>query len=183
MNFIESLKEIIEKPEVLSQEKIPAGFAVFGMLGYILGILGLFVYLRLYVPIMPGVISTISFLILVIAFEFLFASTLHMIMDLTGMKGKASAIFFAFGGSDFVLTMMVPVAFITEINPTLGYLSFLMVMVATLSVRVKLVRLIYPVSTNRAVFTLWLPCCAFLGLMLGAFVYITFWGMWILFEL
>lgn len=182
MNYSKVVELLVKNPEQIAKEKLPLGFGAIGLLGYVFGFLGLFTYLRMYVYMLPGLFSICAFLVLVILFEFICASILHLILSLCDVKGNSTTVFFAFGCSCWVLTLMVPVAFITKASPDLGYLVFLLVTLSTLWLRIRILRLIYPISVNKAVFVLWIPCCALMGMVLGAAVYVTLWGFWLLFN-
>lgn len=179
MNPFAALGTIIERPETLAGAERPAGLGRTGLLGYFAGTLGLFMFLRMFSAVPPGVMSYGIVLTLVLALNFFLASSIHLFMDFTGEKGSAARLFLAFGCSDYLLALLVPLAFFAKLGALNGPLWFLLSLVVLFSARVVLVRRLYPVSMNKALFSLWLPYAGFGLVSFLVFVYAVAWLVWL----
>jgi hypothetical protein len=180
MNPLNTLSELLERPEALAAEPRPAGLGRAGMLGYFAGTLGLFVYLRLFAAVPPGVMSFLAALGLVLAANFLLVGVMHLFLDLTGAgKGSAARLFLAFGLTDYFLALLVPLAFFAKLGVLGAFLWFLLCALLVFYARVRLVRRLYTVSANKAVLSVWLPYAGFCGVFFLLFVYSIAWLVWL----
>ena len=179
MNPFSALETIIERPETLAGEARPEGLGRTGLLGYFAGTLGMFVFFRMFSLVPPGIMSFSVVLLLLLAANFFFAASIHMFMDLTGAKGSASRLFLAFGCSDFLLALLVPLAFFAKIDVLNGFLWFCICLIAVIYARVRLVRRLYPVSINKALLAIWLPYAGLCAVFFTASVYAIAWLVWL----
>lgn len=179
MNPIFSLAELIESPESLNAEPRPAGLGRAAMLGYALGTLGGFVFLRLYSAVPPGVLSFLVVLGFVLAANFLFSGVTHLFMDLTGARGSAGRLFLAFGCTDYLFALLVPLAFFSKLGAPGAFFSVLGVVTLVVYARVRLIRRLYPVSSNKALLSVLLPYAVLCCLFFLGFVYSLAWLVWL----
>jgi len=179
MNTFVALETIINKPELLAGAERPEGLGRTGLLGYFSGTLGLFVFLRIFSAVPPGVMSFSMVLLLVLAANFFFASAIHLFMDLTGVKGSASRLFLALGCSDYFLALLVPLAFFAKLHILNGFLWFCLCLLLIIYARVRLVRRLYPVSVNKALLSVWLPYAGFSVVFFAVCVYSLAWLIWL----
>lgn len=179
MNPFAALETFIDRPETLSGEARPDGFGRAGMLGYFTGTLGLFVYLRMFSAVPPGIMSFGVVLALVLALNFFLASSMHLFMDFTGAKGSSSRLFLAFGCSDYFLALLVPLAFFAKLQVLNGFLWFCLCFLVVLYARVRLVRRLYPVSVNKALLSVWLPYAGLGAVFFTVSVYSIAWLVWL----
>jgi hypothetical protein len=178
MNLLKTLENLIDRPETLGATERPEGLGRAGMLGYFAGTLGLFVFLRMQSAIPPGIPSFLMVLLFVLAANFLFTGVMHLFMDLTGVKGSASRLFLAFGCSDYLLTLLVPMGF-SGLDVLNGFVWLCLCFLAVIYARVRLVRRLYPVSLNKAVLSIWLPYTGFSLIFFAAFIYGLAWLIWL----
>ena len=179
MNPFNTLGALIDSPESLAGPERPQGLGRTGLLGYFAGTLGFFVCLRMQSAIPPGTLSFLAVFILVLAANFFFAGTVHLFMDLTGARGEASRLFLAFGCSDYFLALLVPLTFLAKLDVLNGFLWLCLCLLAVVYARVRLVRRLYPVSTNKALLSIWLPYAALCVLFFAASVYFIAWLVWL----
>ncbi|MEI7527877.1 MAG: hypothetical protein WCK76_02930 [Elusimicrobiota bacterium] len=179
MDNFNTLEAVIDRPEMLADSRLPANFGQTGLLGYVLGTLGFFTFLRMLSAVPPGVMSFMMVLLFVLAANFLFAAIMHLFMELTGVKGSASRLFLAFGYSDFLLTLLVPAGFFAKLDYLNAFFGFCLCFAAVLYARVMLVRRLYPVSSNKAALSVGLPYAAFMGLAFFGFIYSIAWLVWL----
>lgn len=179
MNPFIALETLIDRPEALAAEVRPEGLGRTGLLGYFAGTLGLFVSMRLFSAVPPGILSFTVVLMLVLAANFFFASAIHLFMDLTGVKGSASRLFLAFGCSDYFLALLLPLAFFVQAGAPKGFLLFSLCFVLVIYARVRLVRRLYPVSVNKALLSIWLPYAGLCAVFFTASVYAFAWLIWL----
>ena len=179
MNPFAALETIIDKPETLAGEARPEGLGRTGLLGYFAGTLGLFICMRMFTAVPPGIMSFSVVLLLVLAANFFFASSIHLFMDFTGAKGSASRLFLAFGCSDYFLALLVPLAFFAKLDVLNAFLWFCLCFLVVIYARVRLVRRLYPVSVNKALLSIWLPYAGLCAVFFVAFVYSVAWLVWL----
>jgi len=182
MNPINTLEALIDRPEIISGPERPEGLGRTGLLGYFAGTLGLFMFLRMQEAVPPGTLSFLTVLALVLAANFLFAGIMHLFMDLTGdgSRGGASRLFLAFGCTDFLLTLLVPLGFFSGIKAFNGFLGFCLCILLLIYARVRLVRRLYSVSANKALLSVGLPYAGLLALFFIGFFYGLVWLIWLL---
>ena len=179
MNPFKTLGLLIDRPEALGATDRPEGLGRTGLLGYLAGTVGLFVFLRMQSAIPPGLPSFLMVLLFVLAANFFFAGVMHLFMDLTGVRGSASRLFLAFGCSDYLLALLVPMGFFSGVGLLNGFVWLCLCFAAVIYARVRLVRRLYPVSINKAILTVWLPYAGFSLIFFAAFIYGLAWLIWL----
>jgi hypothetical protein len=182
MNPLHTLETLIEDPAVLAGPARPVGLGRTGMLGYFAGTLGLFTFLRLQAAVPPGALSFLTVLLLVLAANFLFAGIMHLFLDLTGADrpGGSGRLFLAFGCTDFLLTLLVPLGFFDGAKLFNGFLGFCLCLLVLIYARVRLVRRLYAVSANKALLAVWLPYGLLSALFFTGLLYGLVWLGWLL---
>ena len=179
MGPLDFLGALLERPETLTAEPRPAGLGRSALLGYAAGTLGGFMFLRLYSAVPPGLLSYLVVLAFVLAANFLFAGVTHLFMDLTGARGAAGRLFLAFGLSDYFFALLVPLAFFAKLGGTGALLAVCAVLTVVVTARVRYIRRLYPVSSNKALLGVLLPYAAASALGFLAFVYFIAWMVWL----
>lgn len=179
MNLFKTLENLIDRPETLGAPERPEGLGRAGLLGYFAGTLGLFTFLRMQSAIPPGAASFLFVLLFVLGANFFFAGVMHLFMDLTGARGSAARLFLAFGCSDYLLTLLVPMGFFAGLGLLGGFIWLCLGFLAVIYARVRLVRRLYPVSINKALLSVWLPYAGFSVIFFSAFIYGLVWLVWL----
>lgn len=181
MNPFAALETLIDRPEILAGPERPEGLGRAGLLGYFTGTLGLFMFMRMQEAVPPGALSFLAALLFVLAANFFFAGVIHLFMDLTGagLRGSAARLFLAFGCSDFLLTLLLPLGFFAGLKVFNGLLWFCLCFLAVIYARVRLVRRLYAVSANKALLSVWLPYGGLFLLFFAGLVYGLFWLVWL----
>lgn len=178
MNPFNTLEAVIERPAALADAERLPDLGRTSMLGYALGTLGLFEFLRMYSLVPPGVLSFLLVLFFVLSGNLLFAAITHMFMELTGVRGSAARLFLAFGYSDFFMTLLVPLGFFAKLDFLNEFLAFCLCLAVVTYARVRLVRKLYPVSANKAVLSVGIPYAGFMCLGFFGFAYSMAWLIW-----
>jgi len=179
MNPLNTLQTLIEDPAALLAAERPAGLGRTGLLGYLAGTLGFFLFLRLFSAVPPGAISFLVVLGFVLAFNFFFAGVMHLFLDLTGARGSSARLFLAFGCSDLLLALLVPLAFFAKLGYVNGFVVLCLCFLLVIYARVRLVRRLYSVSANKALLAVWLPYAGLSAVLFTAFVYSIAWLVWL----
>jgi len=179
MNPIKTLETLLDEPAALLAAQRPEGLGRTGLLGYAAGALGFFIYLRLHSMVPPGVLSFCVMYMFWLAANFFFAAVVHMFMDMTGAGGSASRLFLAFGCSDFLLSLLVPLAFFAKLGYINAFLALCLCFLLVIYARVRLIRRLYPVSVNKAILAVWLPYAGLSALFFTAFIYSIAWMVWL----
>lgn len=183
MSALETLETLIDRPESLGAAERPAGLGRAGLLGYFAGALGLFMFLRLESAVPPGTLSFLAVFAFLLAANFFFAGVIHLFMDLTGAAagpGGAARLFLAFGCSDFLATLLVPLGFLDKADFFSGALGFFVFVLALIYARVRLVRRLYPVSNNKALLAVWLPYAGLAAVFFSGLAYGIIWLVWLI---
>ena len=181
MDPFKTLEALIDRPGTLTGPERPEGLGRAGLLGYFAGTLGLFTFLRMQEAVPPGVLSFLAVFTLVLAANFLFAGIMHLFMDLTGAerRGGAARLFLAFGCTDLLLTLLVPLGFFAGVKVLNPFLWFCLCILALIYARVRLVRRLYAVSANKALLAVWLPYAGLTALFFAGFLYGMVWLVWL----
>lgn len=179
MNPFDTLGALIDGPEILAGPERPRGLGRTGLLGYFAGTLGLFAFLRMNSGVPPGILSFSTVLTFVLAANFFFAGVIHLFLDLTGAKGAASRLFLAFGCSDFLFALLVPLGFLAKLEILNGFLWLCLCFAAVVYARVRLIRRLYPVSINKALLSIWLPYAGLGFIFSAVFIYSLAWLVWL----
>lgn len=180
MNPFNTLGALIDRPELLAAEEKPEGLGRASMLGYFCGTLGIFMFLRIFSAVPPGFISFTLVLMLVLALNFFMAGVIHLFMDLTGASGRAGRLFQSFGLTDYLLTMLVPVAFLAKAGTLSAFIWYCLCVLLLIYARVRIVRRLYPVSANKAVLSVMLPYAGIFTVAFLASVYFLAWMIWLM---
>ena len=180
MNPITTLELLVEDPAALLAAERPEGLGRTGLLGYFAGALGFFVFMRLFSAVPPGVVSFLVVLAFVLAFNFFFAGVMHLFLDLTGARGSAGRLFLAFGCSDLLLSLLVPLAFFSKLGYVNVFLALCLGVLLVIYARVRLVRRLYDVSSNKALLAVWLPYAGLSALLFTGFIYAVAWLAWLI---
>lgn len=179
MNPFNTLETLVDDPAALLAAERPEGLGRTALLGYFAGTLGFFVFLRLFSAVPPGVLSFLAVLSFVLAFNLFFAGVIHLFLDLTGARGSSARLFLAFGCSDLLLALLVPLAFFAKLGYVNAFLALCLCFLLVIYARVRLVRRLYAVSANKALLAVWLPYAGLSAALFTAFVYSIAWLVWL----
>ncbi len=179
MNPFKTLEKLLDDPAGLMVTRSAEGLGQTGLLGYFAGTLGFFVYLRMFSAVPPGALSFCVVLLFVLGANFVFASMMHLFMDMTGAGGSAARLFLAFGCSDLLLSLLVPLAFFAKLGYVNAFLALCLCFLLVIYARVRLVRRLYPVSTAKALLAVWLPYAGLSAFFFTAFTYSMVWLVWL----
>jgi hypothetical protein len=137
-----------------------------GILGFLIGGLSLLVAQALTNRLHLLTFSWISLVVVVIwkiVAGFLLAATLHLILELQGIKGDVVALFILFGLADLAWALAVPLVLVLKAVGGSRWLvtgAFLLIGFLSLSLKARGLQDSYKVSSGRAWFTLSLPYAA-----------------------
>lgn len=179
MNPLKTIETLIDDPAALLAAERPAGLGRTGLLGYLAGTAAFFLFLRLFSAVPPGVMSFGVVFAFVLGFNFFFAGVMHLFLDLTGARGRAGRLFLVFGCSDLLLSLLVPAAFFAKLGYVNAFLALCLCLLLVIYARVRLVRRLYDVSSNKALLAVWLPYLGLSTAMFLAFVYSIAWLVWL----
>ncbi len=179
MNLFRTLELLLENPAAFLSGEKPSGLGRAGLAGYFAGTLGLFAYLRIFSAVPPGFASFAVVLMLVLAANFCFSAVMHLFLDLTGAQGSASRLFLVFGVTDFLLALLVPLAFFAKLGYINAFLALCLCLILAVYFRVRVVRGLYPVSSNKALLAVCLPYAGFTAVFFAGFIYSIAWLVWL----
>ncbi len=180
MSVISTLSELIDEPQGFIDKEGVRETGRAGLTGCLFGALSIFIFLRLFSAVPPGVYSLLSVLSAVLAVNFVFASAMHLFLEMTGSGGNALKLFSLLGVSDLLWTALVPLGFLAKagfLNPAA---DLLLCLVAVLAARISLLRRLYAISRNKALLALGLPYAALTAAFFMFFVYAMVYLVWLL---
>lgn len=179
MNPINTLAALIDNPGLLVAAERPEGLGRTGLLGYLAGTLGVFAWLRMYSAVPPGFLSFTAVLLCLLGLNFLMAALLHLFMDLTGARGGAARLFLAFGCTDFLMSLLIPMAFFAKLNLVGAFVAYSACVALLVYARVRIVKRVYAVSANKAALGVLLPYAWLGAAAFVASVYSLAWLVWL----
>lgn len=159
----------------------PAWLPSAGMSGYLAGYVAFFAYMRLDSSVLPGVFSCVAIILLMLASEMLGAAIIHLFASLSGKKGNASTLFYLFGCSCFLLTLLLPIGFMAMFSKAAAALAVLALFAAMFVVRVKMLRRAYEnISVARSVLAMLVPSLLIQGMIFLSVIYGIVNGIWLI---
>ncbi|HBA60551.1 MAG TPA: hypothetical protein DCZ92_06990 [Elusimicrobia bacterium] len=180
MDSFHVLTEVLQRPALLAGPERLTGINRTGIFGYFTGTLGAFMFMRLYSAIPPGVMSFMMVFGFVIALNLLLAAVIHLFMEMTDAPGSAHRLFTAFGYSDYLLTLLLPLGFIAKLNYIPPFVCIFLCAGLVVYARVMLIKRVYPVSVNKALLAIALPYAAFMTVCFFGAIYSLAWFVWLL---
>ncbi|MEA3306929.1 MAG: hypothetical protein U9Q34_03990, partial [Elusimicrobiota bacterium] len=126
MPVVDTLGGLIDSTESFIENNENTEFSFSGFLGYFIGALSFFVFLRMFNLVPAG---TFSFFILFAALlcgNFIFAGIIHLFLELMGKKGDVLKLFYLSGIAEFFWSILIPLGFAAKLD----YINSVLVLVA-----------------------------------------------------
>lgn len=179
MNFISELSEIIDDPQgfIAGPKAGRLGWTAF--LGYLLGIFSLFIFLRLFSAVPPGIYSFGNVFLFVLALNFFLAGCMHLFLQMTGAEGNALKLFQLFGITELFWAVLIPLGFLAKLNYLTPLLDSLICLFLILLARISLIRRLYTISRGKALLALTLPYAAVMSGAFMLFAYAAIYIVWL----
>jgi len=179
MNLIETVATVVDEPQEFIDRAGGGETGWTGMCGYLIGTLSIFVFLRIFSAVPPGVYSFLNVLTIILGMNFFFASAMHLFLEMTGSRGAALKLFFLLGVTDFFWVVLIPLGFLAK----LGYLNpvadFLLCFIIMILARISLMRRLYSISRNKALLALSVPYAVVAAASLLVFIYGIVYLVWL----
>jgi len=179
MNLLSAIADLVDDPQGFIDRAGTRETGWAGVSGYLFGTFSIFIFLRMFSAVLPGVYSFLNVLLVVTAVNFLFAAVIHLFLEMTGSNGKALKLFFLFGLTEFLWVLLIPLGFIARlglIHPVIDlFICFFVIIIA----RISLTRRLYSISRNKALLALGLPYAAAAAGFLIVFVYAIVYLVWL----
>ena len=179
MNLIENVSDLVDEPQGFIDRAGSREIGWAGVAGCLIGTLSIFTFLRLFSAVPPGVYSFLNVLAIVLGINFLFASAMHLFLEMTGSRGAALKLFFLLGVTDFFWAVLIPLAFLAKLEYLNPVADFLLVFVIILLARISLMRRLYSISRNKALLALGLPYAALSAGLFMLFIYVVVYLVWL----
>lgn len=179
MNPISFVAELLDDPQSFIDRAAGRELGRAGIAGYLIAALSIFIFLRLFSAVPPGAYSFTNILALSLGAGFVFASVVHLFLEMTGARGDAIKLFFLLGLTDFFWALLIPLGLMAK----LGYLSpasdFLLCFIVVSAARISAIRLLYYTATPKAVLSISLPYAALFAGCFLLFVYGIVYLVWL----
>jgi hypothetical protein len=179
MNLITTIARLVDDPGdfIVRTDGRETGWA--GMAGYAVGVFSLFVFLRMFSAVPPGVYSFLNILLAAAAVNFLFAAAVHLFLEMTGAKGgRALTLFFLFGVTELLWIVLIPLGLLANLDLLNPAVDLLICCLAIIAARIALVRRLYAISRNKALLALGLPYAALAAASFAALIYAVVYLVW-----
>ncbi|MBO4556930.1 MAG: hypothetical protein J5706_09225 [Elusimicrobiales bacterium] len=171
----------LKSPCTFPSENVPSWLPSAGMWGYVAGYVAFFAYMRLSGSAFPGFFSLLLIMLLMLASEMIGAAIIHFFISLSGKKGNASTIFYLFGCSCYLLTLLLPIGFMAMFSKAAAALAVLALFAAMFVVRVKMLRRAYEnISVARSVLAMFVPNLLIQGMIFLSLIYGIVNGIWLI---
>ncbi|HBB67192.1 MAG: hypothetical protein A2X28_08205 [Elusimicrobia bacterium GWA2_56_46] len=179
MNLIATVADLVDGPRDFIDRTGIREMGHVGLLGYLSGTLSIFLFLRMFSAVPPGIFSFLNVLVFVLGVNFCFAAGIHLFLEMTGAGGGALKLFFLFGVTEFFWALLIPLGFLAS----LGYLNpgadCLLCFIIVILARISVMRRLYLISRKKALLSLGLPYAALLAGFFMVFVYAIFYLVWL----
>lgn len=179
MNFLTVLSDVIDDPQGFLDRTKAGGIAWAGFAGYLLGVFSLFVFLRMFSAVPPGIFSFGNVFAFALAMNFMLAALMHLFLVMTGAEGDALKLFQAFGLTDLFWSLLIPLGFLAKLSYLTPMWDCLLCLCVVLLARISLARRLYTISRAKALLALTLPYAAAVSGFFMAFVYIIVYAVWL----
>lgn len=180
MSVSDTISGLIDSPESFIKTNDSTEFSLPGFLGYFVGALSFFIFLRMFNLVPAG---TFSFLILfatLLCGNFIFAGIIHLFLELMGKKGDILKLFFLSGVAEFFWSILIPLGFAAKLNYVNSVLVLLAVFSIVLLARILFARYIYRLGGFKAFIAVAAP---YFVLSLSGFVFsvcVFAWLIWLI---
>ena len=179
MNLISTVSDLVDEPQGFIDRASGRETGWAGISGFLIGTLSIFIFLRLFSAVPPGVYSFLNVLAIVLGMNFFFASAMHLFLEMTGSRGAALKLFFLLGVTDFFWAVLIPLGFLARLDYMNPVVDFLICFVIVLLARISLMRRLYSISRNKALLALGLPYTALSAGSVMLFVYGIMYLVWL----
>jgi len=179
MNLISAVAHLVDEPLDFIERGTGGETRLVGLAGYAAGIFSLFVFLRMFSAVPPGVYSFLNLLAAAAGANFFFAAAMHLFLEMTGSEGRALKLFLLFGATEFLWIMLIPLGFLAGLELLNPAVDLLICALAVIAARISLVRRLYSISRNKALLALGLPYAALAAGFLMLSVYAVVWLVWL----
>lgn len=170
----------LKSPCTFPSENVPSWLPSAGMWGYVAGYVAFFAYMRLSGSAFPGFFSLLLIMLLMLASEMIGAAIIHFFISLSGKKGNASTIFYLFGCSCFLLTLLLPIGLIAMLSKAFAGLAILALCAAMFVLRVKMLRRSYEnISIGRSILAMFIPNLLVQAMICLSLIYTIVNGIWL----
>lgn len=180
MPVADTLSGLIDSPESFIHANENGKFSFAGFLGYFVGALSFFVFLRMFNLVPAG---TFSFLILfatLLCGNFIFAGIIHLFLELMGKKGDILKLFFLSGIAEFFWSILIPLGFAAKLDYLNSVLVLLVVFSLVILARIIFARHIYRLGGFKAFIAVAAP---YFVLSFGGFIFavcVFAWVIWLI---
>jgi len=179
MNFIASISDLVDEPQGFIDRAGAGETGWAGVTGCLIGAFSVFVFLRLFSAVPPGVYSFLNVLAIVVGINFFFASAMHLFLEMTGSRGSALKLFFLIGVTDLFWAVLIPLGFLARLDYLNPVADLLLCFVIVVLARISLMRRLYSISRNKALLALGLPYAALSAGSFMLFVYGIVYLVWL----
>lgn len=180
MSLISTVAELVDEPRNFVDRAEVREMGRAGLFGYLCGIFSIFIFLRMFSAVPPGIFSFLNVLALVLGVNFCFASGIHLFLEMTGAGGNALRLFFLFGLTELFWILLIPLGFLAQPGYLNSGAACLLVFVIVMLARISLMRRLYVISRKKALLSLSLPYAAFLAGFFILFVYAIVCLVWLI---
>ncbi len=116
MSVADTISGLIDSPESFIKTNENGVFSLAGFLGYFVGTLSFFIFLRMFNLVPAGTFSFFILFATLLCGNFIFAGIIHLFLELMGKKGDILKLFFLSGIAEFFWCILIPLGFAAKLN-------------------------------------------------------------------
>ncbi|MCG2725865.1 MAG: hypothetical protein L6420_06355 [Elusimicrobia bacterium] len=169
MSVSDIISGLIDSPESFIEANENSKFSFAGVLGYFVGALSFFVFLRMFNLFPSGIFSFIMLFSAMLCGNFIFAGIIHLFLEVTGKKGDALKLFFLSGIAEFFWSILIPFGFAVKLDYLNAVLVLFTVFCLVIAARIAFAKYIYRLGGFKAFVAVSFP---YFILSLGGFVFL-----------
>lgn len=180
MSLEDTISGLIDSPETFIRTNESGDFSFAGFLGYFVGAISFFLFLRMFNLVPAGTFSFLMLFATLLCGNFIFAGIIHLFLELMGKKGDILKLFFLGGIAEFFWSILLPLGFAAKLDYLNSVLVLFAVFCLVIMARIIFARHIYRLGGFKAFVAVATP---YFVLSLGGFIFamcVFAWFIWLI---
>ncbi|MBU2530313.1 MAG: hypothetical protein KKD35_04665 [Elusimicrobia bacterium] len=180
MSIADTISGLIDSPESFIKTNENGAFSLAGFIGYFVGTLSFFIFLRMFNLVPAGTFSFFILFATLLCGNFIFAGIIHLFLELMGKKGDALKLFFLSGIAEFFWCILIPLGFAAKLNFLNSVVVLFTVFGLVIAARIIFAKYIYRLGGFKAFIAIATP---YFVLSMGGFIFaicVFAWVIWLI---
>ncbi len=180
MPVADTLSGLIDSTGSFIEENENTEFSFSGFLGYFVGALSFFIFLRMFNLVPAGTFSFFILFATLLCGNFIFAGIIHLFLELMGKKGDILKLFYLSGIAEFFWSILIPLGFAAKLDYINSILVLVFVFAFVIMARIIFAKYIYRMGGFKSFVAVATP---YFVLSIGGFIFalcVFAWMIWII---